>query len=276
MQPVLDRGRQGAFGRDTAGLDPAELAAAARALLRGRTLTRPQLGRLLAEHGRAAGWGERDPRALAWSVQCLVPVVHVPPNGTWGRGGATPFTLAEEWLDSPPEAEPSPGRTAEMVLRYLTAFGPAGVRDVQTWSGLTRLGDVLERLRPDLRVFHDEDGNELFDVPDGPLPAPATPAPPRFLPDFDNLMVAHARRARIMTDEHRRLVISGSLVRATLLVDGFVRGVWTVGRDGDAATLTVRLFEPLSAEDTAAVTAEGERLLAFAAPDAPGHHVRFA
>ncbi|MBC6457411.1 winged helix DNA-binding domain-containing protein [Actinomadura sp. HBU206391] len=307
MQPALDRGRQAAFGRSTAGLDLAELTAVGRALLAGRTLTRPRLGELLAEHGRAAGWGERDPQALAWSVQCLVPLIHAPPNGTWGKGGATPFMLAEDWLgrpvrsadqlvrrpQSPPEspldgsdgspdggpdggADGGPADSTErMIRRYLAAFGPASVKDMQVWSGLTRLNATVERLRPHLRVFRAETGMELFDLPGAPLPDPETPVPVRFLPAFDNLMVAHHERDRVMTEEHRRRVISGSLVRATVLVDGFVRGVWALERGRRTATLVIEPFEPLSHGDLAAVADEGTRLLAFAAADTAAHDVRF-
>ncbi|MEV0195083.1 winged helix DNA-binding domain-containing protein [Nonomuraea sp. NPDC050691] len=258
MRAPLGRARQAAFGRATAGMDLDELAAAGRDLLRGRTLTRPRLRDLLAER-----WPDRDPEALAWSVQALVPVVHRPPSGTWGKGGATPFTLAEEWLGVPMAAEPG---VDDLALRYLAAFGPAGVRDLQMWSGLRGLEAGLERLRPRLRVYRDESGNELFDLPDAELPDPGTPVPVRFLPAFDNLVVAYADRTRIMTDEHRRRVCVGSMVAPTVLVDGFVRGTWKVTKDRDTAVLAVELFEPVTDRATIEELAEeGERLLDFAA-----------
>jgi Winged helix DNA-binding domain len=269
MQPALDRGRKAAFGRHTAGLDLAELADVSRDLLAGRTLTRTELRERLAER-----WPDRDSNALAWSVQTLVPLVHTPPNGTWGRGGATPFILAEEWLGEPLTGSPS---VEDLIRRYLTAFGPATVKDMQQWSGLTRLRAVVKELVPGLRTFRDEAGQELFDVPDGPLPDPGTPAPVRFLPEFDNLMVAYADRARLMDDHRRKRVFpSNGLVAATLLVDGFVRGVWNIERQGDAATLRIELFEPLSDEDRTAVSEEAEGLLAFAAGDAGTREVRVA
>jgi hypothetical protein len=267
LQPALDRGRQAAMGRFTQGMDPAELAATGQELLRGRTLTRTQLRALLAER-----WPDRDPDALAWSVQYLVPLVHVPPGVTWRTGGAIRSTLAEDWLGRPLAAAPP---MEGLIRRYLAAFGPATVADVQTWSGLRRRESAVERLRPQLLVFHDEAGGELFDLPGAPLPDEATPAPPRFLPEFDNLMVAYADRTRVMTGEQRRRVITGSLVRATVLVDGFVRGTWTIKRERDAATLTVELFEPLPAHERAAVRREGARLLAFTSPDAGVHEIRF-
>jgi winged helix DNA-binding protein len=264
MQPSLNRGRQAAFGRSTEGVDLHELAAVGRDLLRGRTLTRPRLRDLLAER-----WPGRDAEALAWSVQLLVPVVHEPPSGTWGRGGATPFTLAEEWLGVPMETRP---RVDELVRRYLAAFGPASVRDLQMWSGLRRLDADVERLRPELRVFRDEAGNELFDLPDAVLPDPKTPAPPRFLPDFDNLIIAYADRTRLMTAEYRRRICVGALVAPTVLVDGSVRGTWKIEKSKDTAVLAIELFEPVP--DHTALEEEGRRLLAFAAAGV-AHDVRF-
>lgn len=149
-RPAGLRGRQAAFGRRTAGVDLDELADVAESLLAGRTLTRPQLRDLLAER-----WPDRDAEALAWSVQMLLPIVHPPPNGTWGVGGATPFALAREWIGCDVVSDPEP---APLVRRYLAAFGPATVPDLQAWSGLTRLRDVVEHLRPGLRTFRDETG----------------------------------------------------------------------------------------------------------------------
>jgi hypothetical protein len=209
---------------------------------------------------------------LAWSVQYLVPLVHVPPGITWRTGGVVRCALAEDWLGRPlPEAPSMDG----LIHRHLAAFGPATTADMQTWSGLRRLDADVERLRPQLRVHRDEAGRELFDLPGAPLPDEDIPAPPRFLPEFDNLMVAHADRTRVMTDAHRRRVITGSMVRATLLVDGFVRGTWTIKRERSTATLTVELFAPLAAHDQASVAEEGARLLTFTSPDADDHQIRF-
>src|SRR3712207_4704511 len=118
-----------------------------------------------------------------------------------------------------------------MVVRYLGAFGPATVKDAQTWSGLTRLGEVIERLRGRLRIFRDESGRELFDVPDAPMPDSDTPAPPRFLPEFDNLILSHADRTRVIAEGYRKAIASkNGMVPATFLVDGFVQGTWKTER----------------------------------------------
>ncbi|GLW11683.1 hypothetical protein Misp01_68110 [Microtetraspora sp. NBRC 13810] len=264
LQPMLARWQRGAFGGATAGLDLAELAAATRAILGRGTVSRPELGRMLAER-----WPGRDPVALARSAQGLLPIVHPPPDGTWGRRGTTPFVLADRWLDRPPVGEPS---ARELILRYLAAFGPASVKDVQAWSGMTRLREVVEPLRPRLRVFRDEAGGELFDLPDAPRPGPDVPAPVRFLAALDNVVLAHADRTRVVSDERRRHTI----VEAALTVDGFVRGLWAVKRDKTGtATLVVKLFDPLGGPDRAAVTEEGLRLLRFAAAGADRHDIRF-
>jgi hypothetical protein len=162
-----------------------------------------------------------------------------------------------------------------MVRRYLAAFGPASVMDVQAWSGLTRLGDAIARLRPSLRVFRDERGAELFDLPDAPRPDPDTPAPPRFLPEYDNLLVSHADRSRVVADAHRRrLTLDGRQIVGTVLVDGFARGSWKIHRPRGRAVLEVAPFERWTAAATAEVGKEGERLLAFTDGGADPREVR--
>ncbi|MGK5556992.1 winged helix DNA-binding domain-containing protein [Actinomadura kijaniata] len=267
VQPAVLRTRQAGFGRVTADWDLDELAAAARQVLAGRTLTRPQVARALAER-----WPDRDLLALGWSVQALVPVVHPPPSGTWNTWGATPFALVEDWTGRPLDHDPRPD---ELIRRYLAAFGPGSVKDFQAWSGMRRMDGDFDRMRGELRVYRDENGVELFDLPDAGLPDPGVPAPVRFLPDLDNLLLAYHDRTRVMTVEQRKVVCVGAWVKATMLVDGRVRGVWRIERDKRAArsTLCVELFEPL--RDTSEAEAEGARLLAFTAPD-DEHDIRFA
>lgn len=267
LQPVLDRGLNTIFGARIAGVDTVALVAAGRALVEERPRTYAELGALLQER-----WPDRDTAALANAVRALAPLVQVPPRGLWGASGPAAHTTAESWLGRPLDADPSPDA---MVMRYLAAFGPATVRDIQTWSGLTGLRAVTERLRPRLRAFRDEQGNELFDLPDAPQPDPDIPAPPRFLPDYDNALLSHADRTRIMDDERRTLVFTkNGIIRATVLVDGFVRGTWTITRQGGVATLHIAPFAPLPQQDRAALTEEGARLLAFAADGA--RDVQFA
>ena len=266
LQPVLERSRR-TFARATAGIDPDELAAAARRLLAERQLTRPALGRLLAER-----WPGHEPTPLAWSAQCLLPLVHPPPSGTWGVRGPTPFVLAESWLGRPLATPTSP---RSLIERHLAAFGPASVADIQAWCGLTRLRDPVEQLAPGLRRFRDEHGRVLYDLPDAPRPDPDTPAPPRFLPYFDNLLLAHADRTRVMTDAHRRRVCVGAVVEPTLLLDGQVVAIWRLVRAKGQAILEVVPLTRLSAPDRTAASPEGERLLEFVAADTTDHDVRF-
>lgn len=267
VQPVLERSFAGS-PFDIDGIDTQELLAAGRALLDDRPLTRPELGARLAPR-----WPDHDPSALAQAITYLVPAVQVPPRGLWGRGGAARWTTAEAWLGRP--AQVATASREDVVLRYLAAFGPATVRDAQSWSGLTRLAEVVERLRPRLDTFRDEQGRELFDLPGAPRPDPGTPAPPRFLPEYDNLLLSHADRTRFMPSGKAVPLPPGLGARTgTLLVDGTVAATWTIRRHGATALLHVEPFTRLTNRES--IGAEATRLLSFAAPDAEEHDVSFS
>jgi hypothetical protein len=267
-QPVIERSAKGSFGRHWIGLDTEAVVAAGRALVEEKPRTFSELGKLLAER-----WPDRNPAALAQAIRAWVPLVQVPPRGIWAKSGVAAHTTVEAWLGRPLAANPS---LEEMILRYLAAFGPATVKDVQTWSGLTRLSEVTERLRPRLAVFRDELGRELFDLPVSPRPDPDTPAPPRFLYDYDNLLLSHADRTRFITDDyHKQGFTMDGPMPCIVLVNGFTNGNWKITRSRNAATLTIKPFTRLSKKDTAALTEEGVRLLAFAASDADTHDIQF-
>jgi hypothetical protein len=239
---------------------------AGRVLVEERPRTAKELGAQLSEL-----WPGRDPAALAHAIRGRLALVQVPPRGLWGASGQTTCTTAEAWLDRPLDPTPS---VDDLVRRYLAAFGPATVADVQTWSGLAGLGEVIERLRPSLVVLIDDAGRELFDLPDAPRPDPDKPAPVRFLPEFDNLLLSHSDRGRVISDEDRqRLKSANGVLPGLFLVDGWVRGSWRIGRRRGAATLTITPFRSLAKRSAAAVTAEGARLLRFAAPG-DGHDIR--
>jgi hypothetical protein len=245
-----------------AGLDLTAVAAAARALLEEKPRTMAELRTLLAPQ-----WPDRDPVSLAQTARSLLPLVQVPPRGLWGTGGQPACTTAECWLGRPLDADPSP---EPMVLRYLAAFGPATVRDIQAWSGLTRLAEVTDRLGSRLVRLRTEDGAPLLDVPEAPRPEADVPAPVRFLAPFDNALLSHADRSRILDDASRKVVFASvnGQIPGTVLVDGMVRGVWRMQRQGERVTLRVETMRPLSKRHVGAVTAEGNRLLRFAEPDA--------
>jgi hypothetical protein len=143
---------------------------------------------------------------------------------------------------------------------------------VQSWSGLQAVREVLERLRPSLRTLLDERGCELFDVPGAPLPDPDTPAPVRFLPEYDNVLLGHADRSRIVAPETR---LWAEIGWGTVLVDGFTAARWKLEREKDAATLRIEPLRGLSRADKAQIAPEGARLIAFLAEDATSHDVRF-
>ncbi|MDB4881822.1 MAG: hypothetical protein JWL95_588 [Gemmatimonadetes bacterium] len=267
LQPMIERACRGNFGRDTAGIDLAELIEAGRVLLATQARTVTELRTLLAER-----WPAHDARALAYSVQFLLPLVHVPPGGTWGKGGAVPAMLAESWLDRPMSSDSAP---EELIIRYLGAFGPATVNDIQAWSGLTGLRAAVHALRPQLELFHDEAGKELFDIPDAPRPDPDTPAPVRFLPEYDNLIVAYADRTRVISDGDRKRIAAPNGLLATLLVDGVVAGRWRIVRERGSASLEIVPFTRIAKPDRLALSEEGMRLLAFADSDGARHDVRF-
>jgi hypothetical protein len=267
LRPVLERGfwTGSPFGRRLKGADVEAVLAAGRALLEERPRTTAQLRTLLGER-----WPGHDASSLAYAVHYLVPLVQIPPRGVWGAKGLPTWATAEDWLGRPFEEAPSVDR---LVLRYLAAFGPASVTDVQAWSGLTRLREVVERLRPRLRAFRDGAGRELLDLPDAPRPDPETPAPPRFLPEYDNVVLGHADRSRITAGAAERWP-ADDLHWSPLLVDGFVGGVWRLAKERRAATLVVRPFDPLP--DPAPVEEEATRLLELLAPEADRGAVQLA
>lgn len=251
------------------GVDVNALAAADRALVEEAPRTWAELGPMLSER-----WPSADRTALVGMARTILPLVQIPPRGIWGESGPAAHTTAEQWLGQPLAAEIAPD---DMVMRYLAAFGPASVRDAQHWCGLKRLNAVMVRLRPRLVTFRDENGIELFDLPDAPRPDEDTPAPVRFLPEFDNVLLSHADRARIISESDRvRLFTVNGIIRASILVDGFVRGMWTIERTRDTAALVIDPFVPLAPADRRALEEEGERLVRFAAAGAARHEVRFA
>ncbi|QLY30201.1 winged helix DNA-binding domain-containing protein [Nocardia huaxiensis] len=262
VQPFVGSVLGAAYFREAmTEVDPAELAAAGRELLTGRTVSRRELGRALGER-----FPTPHPGRLAQGLGALIPLVHDGRAGAWGgwRGRQVGVALAEEWIGEPVEDKPQP---ETMILRYLAAFGPASVADMQNWSGVTRLAEVVARLRPGLRIFRDDTGRELFDLPDAPIADANMPVPVRFLPAFDNVALGHQDRRRIISDEDRaRITKIASAGVPMYLVDGFVHGRW----DLDGTTIRITPWHPLSAAEETAVRAEAEQLLPVIVPGEDG------
>ncbi|MER5360249.1 winged helix DNA-binding domain-containing protein [Streptomyces sp. NPDC002785] len=263
LQPVLDRTAGSPhFARNSTGLDATSLVATGLDLLAGGTLPRKELARRLAE--RHPG---RDGRILAGEVELRTPLVHGAVTGAWGSWGnrsAVSVTPAEAWLGRPMATVATTAiakdSAKELIRRYLVAFGPAGVKDVQAWCGLTRLTEVVAEMRAELRCYSGPDGRELIDLADAELPDPETPAPVRLLPAFDNALLGHADRTRVISDEDRKRVMPGQAqVRPTFLVDGRVHGTWSLA----SGTLRLTPFRPLRSTDRAALEQEADRLLPF-------------
>ncbi|MEV0667587.1 winged helix DNA-binding domain-containing protein [Actinomadura luteofluorescens] len=260
MQPMLDGGLR-VLGDRAKGLDLDKVVPAARSLLEREPLTFNEIRALLQQQ-----FPEVNDRALGYAVRLCVPLVMLPTEDRWGFPRTSRFALADSWLDSGPNAD---NAIDELMLRYLAAYGPASAADAQTWSGLSSTGEALERLRPDLRAFTDDKGRELFDVPDAPRPGEDVPAPARFLPEFDSLVLAHTDRRRVIADAHRPMLTTKNLrVRAVFLWDGFAHGIWETEYKRKVATLRLRPFEALPQTAVDELRAEGEAMLRFMEPDA--------
>ncbi|MFI6285142.1 winged helix DNA-binding domain-containing protein [Streptomyces sp. NPDC051018] len=227
-----------------AGVDPDRLRELTRELVEEEPRTMKQLREALLAH-----WPDADPLSLSVAARCVLPLVQITPRGLWGRSGQVALTTAEHWFGRGP-VEPASPEAA--VLRYLAAFGPASVKDMQSWSGLTRMRAVFERLRPRLAVFRSDKGVELFDLPDAPRPDENTPAPPRFLPEFDNLLLSHADRGRVVAHpEYSSLTWRGNQAYCVFLLDGFLAGIWRLtenGGKGNGKRRTTRTAAPSDPE----------------------------
>jgi hypothetical protein len=244
-----------AWAKSAAVVEREALLAVASRLLDDQALTRSELGTRLAKT-----WPSVDPMSLAYAATSLLAVVQATPRGVWGQTGTARWRTASSWLNARATVEPPapPSTIDDLVLRYIGAFGPATKADVRAWSRLTGLGEVVERLRSRLRVWRSKDGAELFDLPDAVHPEPDVPAAPRFLPEYDNVLLGHADRSRFFGE-----VLPPGFV-GNLLVDGTYAGWWKLEGPVRARRLTVTPQIDLPRRERAAVDEEADRLLAFA------------
>jgi hypothetical protein len=249
FSPLLAAEFETRFRSGVLGVDREALLQQAERLLTERPQTRAELGRLLGEQ-----WPGAEPSALAYAATHHLALCQVPPRGTWGRNGPASWAPVESWLGAPLRSSP----VEALILRYLGAFGPASIPDIQLWSGLTRLAEVVERLP--LRTFRSGAGQVLYDLPDAPRPAEDTPAPPRFLPEYDNLLLSHKDRSRVIHGNRAVPLPPGNGASAgTFLVDGMWQGTWRVQQ----GKLHLQPFAELRSAERDELLAEAARLSAF-------------
>jgi Winged helix DNA-binding domain len=255
MDGVLRRVfRSTPFAKALVGVDADTVIEEARMALAARPMTPTDLGRHLATR-----WPDVDASAMAYLARYHLPLVQVPPRGLWQRTGRATNTTLDAWTGRSPVAVP----VDDIVLRYLRAFGPASVADIRTWSWMTGLRAVVDRLRPQLRSFRDERGRELLDVEDGWLLEEDVPAPVRFLPQYDNLFLSHDDRSRINGEMSWGVEFGW---KGPILVDGGITGAWRVRREKQVATMTIELGRTLTKAERRDLDEEAERLAAFLDP----------
>lgn len=251
LQPALERAWQGFFGVRKSSIEVQPLCQAAREILNAGPISMSSLSDEMLKHFPA--WNKH---AMEYGVRTHLPLVQVSPAGTWKGGTAARYALFEV----APKAD-----ATRLVRSYLAAFGPATPKDIAAWAGFSAIGKTMEAMRDELSTYKDEDGRILYDLPKAKIIAGDTPAPLRFVAEYDNLILAHADRSRIVPEALRKQVfLTAGRVRATVLVDGFVAGAWKLEKDKKQTRLVVEIFcrQPKAVRD--AIQAEGERLLQFA------------
>jgi hypothetical protein len=233
-----------------AGADRRALVSRIHRAFRGRAFERAEL--------EATRRGASD---AAWqTVDTDAELLRLPPSGTWEKRRAHTYGLASDWLGDEKPIDPD-AALVRVVSRYLGAFGPAAVPDIALFAGLPleAVRRALAGMR--LRRFRDERGRELLDLPRAPLPAADTPAPVRFLPTWDAILLVHARRAAVLDEAYRKIIFRTTAPGSfpTFLVDGRVAGAWRF----ESGRVLLEPFERLSRSARRELAEEGERLAAF-------------
>ena len=267
VQPVIERGLRGGYAKFLNDSDHPEIEAAGRALVEESPSTFSEISSRLGER-----WPDRHPEAMSHVIRTRIPLVQVTPRGIWGATTNASHTSAESWLGSSLNDRSS---VRELVTRYLAAFGPATIIDAQSWSGLTRLAPVFEEMREGLATFRDERNRELFDIRDAPRPRGDTEAPIRFLPEFDNVLLAYKDRSRIISDKYRpRVYPTNGMIQPTVLVDGFVEGKWKISATDKKATLSIEAFRRFTKRERSEIEDEGESLLEFVTDNTKAREIK--
>lgn len=258
------------------GVDPATVARLAVAYAR----TPRNKDDVVAHVTRTVGALGGPYKWLIWRfISAHADLVCAPPAGRWDYGGTDhPYVAARYWIAN--GSRPSEDAAIELLVRrYLGAFGPATLADIARFAGQVpaRIRPALERLAPKLATFVDENARVLYDDPRAPRPAAETAAPVRFLPRWDETLIAYQYRDRIAPKAVLPAIYSkNGIIEASLLVDGLVAGIWSIERTQTDAIVRVKPFTRLSARDRAAAADEGDALARFLAPEARTHGVRFA
>ena len=266
IQPALARGLRSFFGARAKGLDIERLIAIAKPYLEA---AEPAIGELRDKLQEQQP--DQDKQAMAYAVRSYLPLVQVPPSGTWGVGTRATYTTAERWLGAA-----APSDLPALFRRYLAAFGPADVMDFQTWTGMTSLKSRLHETLATLAAYRDEGGRVLYDLPDQHILDEDAPAPIRFLPEYDNILIGHKDRRRILPEAQRKKVfVSAGRVLGSVIIEGFVAAIWRVEREKERATLRVTLFEEQTPDVLEEIEAEGLALARFIDEDAKAHQVEF-
>jgi len=219
-----------------------------------------------------------------WWVRRYLPMVHVPEDAPWSFTRRPLITTASAWFGEPSLDDggvlPLEAGRLHTVRRYLAAFGPATTADLSAWTGLSA-GDFASAIATldaegALERFSDEAGRMLLDLAAAPRPGDDVPAPPRFLPMWDSVLLAYRDRTRVISDEDRRRVVSrNGDVLPTFLVDGVVSGFWWAEKDGSGTRIALEPFRRLPAGERRALEAEAERLASFVGPREPGVYGRY-
>jgi hypothetical protein len=255
MQPFLRSVWLSGFKKRTAGADEAAVLELARKFLDEKPMTAGELGKLLAPHFPGA-----EPLSLTTLLQSTDTLIQIPPTRIWGSGHPPILARLQTWLPAPYER---PIARETLVRRYLAAYGPASVADMQTWSRLTKLGEVFDALRPELVTFTAPDGRELFDLPDAPRPDGDTPAPVRFLPLFENAYLGYDNRRRMLTESDEKRINLFADFKPAVLIDGVIAAGWTIETRKRHATLGIEPYRVLTKAEIAGLEQEGNAFIRF-------------